>query len=242
MLSLSDDGSVNWPRTLRLARHASDDGIAQAVVSTTVAGVDVLCSRMPHLLGLLKQHAIPLRVAPALELSMRFDLFEQAIHVSTIVGGLHRRYVLLRVPGDSGLPIVPVVESLRRMNLTTILLAPERCDRFRRDDSELKKIVRSGALVQLSAASLTDQTDRHRASLCKSWIRSGLCHFVATESGRHHDLPISLSEAHRLVFKWAGRTVADALCCHNPLRLFDGEGIRAAPRPKSRLSFFSRAA
>lgn len=242
MLSLSADGSVNWPRTLRLAKHASSDGVTHAVVTTRVSDVDVLCRRMPHLCGLLQQHSIPLAVTPAFELSLRHDLFEQAVLVSTILGGLHRQYVLLRVPCDSALPIVPVVDSLRRMKLTTILLAPERCNRFQRDTAELKKILSMGALVQLSAASLTDQTDRHRIGFCRHLIRQGLCTFVASESGRHHDLPISLSEAYGVIAKWAGHQTAEAICCNNPTRLFDGDHIESPARRQGLLRLFSRAA
>jgi protein-tyrosine phosphatase len=243
MLSLSADGSVNWPRTLRLAKHASGDGITRAVVTTTASETDALLRRTPHLIGLLQQHSVSLAVTPAVELRLQSDLFEQAIHVSTILGGLHRRYVLLRIPCDTTLPILPVVDSLRRMQLTTILLAPERCDRFQHDPSELKKILSLGGLVQLSAASLTDQTDRNRIKFCRYLIRQGLCHFVASESGRHHDLPISLSEAYCVITKWMGHELATAICCHNPSRLFDGECIEATPRRRSlMLKVFSRAA
>ena len=241
MLSLSSDGSVDWPRTLRLARHALHDGVRRAVVAGTHAGMDVMVRRMPHLSCLLQQHSIPVEVTPAVELSLRSDLFEQVVHVSTIMGGLHRRYVLLRVPDDTILPIAPVVESLREMRLTTILLAPERCIRFRRDPSELKRIVSIGGLVQLSAASLTDQTDRERVKFCRHLVRKGLCHFVASESGRHHDMPISLSEAYGMIARWSGLAVADAICCHNPSRLWEGERIEETPR-RSILTIFSRAA
>lgn len=242
MLSLSADGSVNWPRTLRLAKHASSDGVTRAVVTTSVSDTDALCRRMPHLLGLLQQHSIPLAVTPAFELSLQRDLFEQAVHVSTILGGLHRRYVLLRVSRDTELPLLPVVDTLRRMKLTTILLAPERCGRFQRDASELKKIVSMGALLQLSAASLMDQTDRNQIGFCRQLVRQGLCHFVATESGRYHDLPISLSTVYHVIAKWVGHQIAGAICCTNPTRLFDGDCIEAPTRRQGLLRLFSRAA
>ncbi len=242
VLSLFADGSVDWPRTLRLAKHASGDGVARAVVATTASETDALLRRMPQLSGLLQQHSVSLAVTPAVELRLQRDLFEQAAHLSDILGGLHRRYVLLRIPYDTTLPILPVIDSLSRMNLMTILLAPERCDRFRHDASELRKIVSLGGLVQLSAASLSDQTDRHRIGFCRHLIRQGLCHFVASESGRHHDLPISLSEAYRVIAKWVGHDVAAAICCYNPSRLFDGDCIEASPRHRSLLKVFFRTA
>jgi protein-tyrosine phosphatase len=242
MLSLRDDGSINWSRTLGLAQRESDDGVRQAVVTTPRRSMNHLLSRMPQLKGLLNQHRIPLVVTAAVELTLRSDLFDQVVRISTVVGGLHRRYVLLRVATDTALQILPVVESLRRMNLTTIVIAPERCNRFRSDPSRLQRIVSAGGLVQLSAASLTDQTDRQRIKLCRQLVRQGLCHFVATESGKHHDLPISLAEAYRTIVKWSGLDVADSICCHNPCQMAAGKPIDPLPKRRSMLSIFSRAA
>ena len=242
MLSLSTDGSVNWPRTLRLAEFAFRDEIGRVIVMAPHACLEILHRRLPHLTGLLSQHRIPMQIAPAVEFRLSNDLFDQVIHTSLVFGGPVRRYVFLRTPPDCRLPIVPVVESLRRMNLTAILLAPERSIRFREDDSELRRIVSLGGLIQLSAASLLDATDRLRIRFCRQLIRKGLCHFVATESGRHHDLPISLGDAYQAILGWAGADVADALCRHNPSRVFEGKPIEVNPRRQSILRIFSRAA
>lgn len=242
MLSLREDGSVNWSRTLRLAQQKLADGVRQAVVTAPLISMDHLLARMPHLEGLLHQHCIPLAVTGAVELKLRSDLFEQVVHISTVLGGLHRRYVLLRMATDSALQILPIVESLRQMNLTTVVIAPERCVRFRSDPSRLERIVAAGGLLQLSAASLSDQTDRQRIKFCRQLIRQGLCHLVASESGKHHDLPISLAEAHRWIVKWSGQDVANSICCHNPGQLAFGESIDPLPKPRGLLTFFSRAA
>lgn len=242
MLSLREDGSVNWSRTLRLAKQESEDGVRHAVVTTPRRSMDHLLARIPHLTGLLSQHRIPLVVSAAVELKLRSDLFDQVVHISTVVGGLHRRYVLLRIAADTALQILPIVESLQRMNLTTIVIAPERCIRFRSDPTKLEKIVSAGGLLQLSAASLTDQTDRGRIKFCRQLIRQGLCHLVATESGKHHDLPISLAESYRTIAKWSGYELADSICCHNPARLCEGDRIDRLPRQRGLLSIFSRAA
>jgi protein-tyrosine phosphatase len=242
MLSLSGEGSVNWSRTLTMAKHAFRDGVRQAVVTTPRESMNSLQRRMPHLQSLLNQHSIPIEVTAAVELTLQSDLFDQVVHVSTVFGGLHRRYVFLRVPCVTALAIAPVVESLRRMNLTAIVLTPERCDRFRRDPTKLKRIVSLGGLVQLSAASLTDQTDRDRIKLCRHLIRQGLCHFVGSESGKHHDIPISLGDAYRSIVKWSGFEVADSICCHNASRMAVGECIDAVPKRRSILKIFSRAA
>ena len=242
MLSLSADGSVNWPRTLRLAEFAYHDDIERVIVTAPYSCIDVLHSRLPNLTGLLSQHGIPMEIAPAIEFSLSRDLFDRVIHTSLVFGGPVRRYVFLRIPSDCRLPVVPVVESLRRMNLTPILVAPERCDRFRENESELRRIVSGGGIVQLSAASLLDQTDPARLRFCRHLIRKQLCQMVGTESGLHHDMPISLSEVYQVILRWSGTAVADTVCRHNPGRVFRGDAMDAAPKIQSRFNLFSRAA
>ena len=64
IFSLSPDGSVNWPRTRRLAEFAFRDDIQRAIVTTGYSCIDVLHGRLPHLAGLLSQHRIAIKIAP----------------------------------------------------------------------------------------------------------------------------------------------------------------------------------
>ncbi|MFK8114637.1 MAG: CpsB/CapC family capsule biosynthesis tyrosine phosphatase [Rubripirellula sp.] len=247
MLTVSNGGGVNWPRTLRFAQQACQDGVTHAVVSSDRSDLETLLQRMPHLKGLLQQHELPIHVTPMVELTLQADLFEQVIYLSLLVGGVHRRYVFLRNQSAVQMPIVPVVQTLKQMHLTTVLLAPERQAHFREDDRELKQIIAGGGLIQLSAASLLDQTDTARVQWCRRVIRSGLCHFVASESGRHHDLPISLQQAYQTIRRWTNQSVADRLCRQNSMQMFAGDAISVAPPKQDGLlakfqSQFHRAA
>ncbi len=57
----------------------------------------------------------------------------------------------------------------------------------------------------------------------------------------HSTLPVA-DEAFRVIAKWMGQEVAEAICCGNPARLFEGNSIEATPRRQSLLNVFSRAA
>lgn len=241
VLSFSADGNVNWPRALRLIRQAQSSRVGQMVVTTSLSQMYTMLDRMQQLDGMKKQHAICLEFTPAVELKLTQCLFEEAVHVSTVVGGLHRRYIFLRLP-EVALPIVPVIRSFRHMKLTPVLLSPERFSRYLDNASDLVRCVQSGALIQLSAASLMDQTDRDRVQFCKFLIRKNLCHLVASETGRYHDLPISLGDAYQTITRWFGRSRADAICCDNPGKVFVGEDLRAPTSRRRKLNPFSRSA
>ncbi len=242
MLSLSSDGSVDWSRALRLAEFAFRDGIRQAVLMADQSCAGAVRRRMRHFTSLLAQHHLPIEVTAGIELGLQSDLFDQAVRTSTVIGGPLRRYVFLRIARDNILPIAPVVDALKRMKLVAVLLSPERCPRFRENSSELQEIVSGGGLIQFSASSLVDQTDRARIRFCRQSVRKGHCHFVASESGRHHDIPVSLKEAYLTIVGWGGTTIADTICHRNPSRLFAGEKVESTSKPQSLFRVFSRAA
>lgn len=235
ILQCRSTGSVDWPKTLRLAKKAADQGIGHALIVADASMIDVVHRRMPHLKSLLVSHGIPLTVQAAVELSMGTDLFERVVRTSTLFEGLHRRYVLLRIPPETRMTVAPVVESLKRMNLKTILVAPERCEWLRSKPDEWQRMTAAGALIQLSSASILDRTDPARVRFCRQLVRDHRCHFVASESGRHHDLPISLADAFTMIAGWAGEEFATTVCHDNAIRLISNEPIEMSTRTKLRL-------
>lgn len=242
MLTVSSDGKADWPRTLRLAKSAIQDGVQRAIVTAPFDCLSVARRRMPQFMGLLAQHGIGLQVTLAVEMQLASDLFQQAATVAASLDDSMQRYVFLRIPEACALPIVPVIDRLANMNLTPVLLAPERCGRFRESLAELHQMVQRGVLVQIAAASLTDQTDRAGQRLCKKMIRQGLCHFIASESGRHHDLPVLLSEAYQIAVRWSGAEVCDALFRRNAEDLLTGDSVRSVSKHRTVFGLFGRAA
>lgn len=229
ILSVSPDGAVDWPRSLRLAAAMYADGVHGVVVTSPPESIDVMQRRVPQYSAQLSQHGVSMQITMAVELTMQLDLLEWAQRLARIGIGPCKRYVYLRVADDNVLPVGMVVRRLVDMNLVPILLAPERCRQFRGQIREVKKLVADGALVQISAASLIDRTDPARIRFCRRLIRQQLCHMVASESGRHHDLPISIREAFELIERWSGKEMARQLCGSNPSQIFSGQPLELKP-------------
>jgi tyrosine-protein phosphatase YwqE len=235
LLDVTDRGTVNWGRSLRLARQIAIQGVRQAVVTVDGDAIDTVARRLPHLQALIDQNAIDLNVRVVARLRLRSDLFDRVVQTSTVIGGLNRRYVFLTLAPENRLPVAPIVEQLRSMNLTTILIAPEKCEAMRQRPSEWERIRKAGGLIQVSAASLLRSTDRPRRRFAESLIRSEKCHFIGSEIGGVHctggdDPPTTIAEAFPMIVRLAGQDAGNQMCHANADDLFhDHPVIRRTP-------------
>lgn len=227
LLDVTDHGTVNWGRSLRLARQIAHQGVRQAVVTVDGDAIDTVARRLPHLQALIDQNAIDLNVRIVARLRLRSDLFDRVVRTSTIIGGLNRRFVFLTIAPENRLPVAPIVEQLRQMNLTSILIAPEKCDAMQKRPSEWERVRRAGGLVQVSAASLMPSADRLRRRFATSLIRSAHCQFIGSEigDGIHGDRPTTIADGFPMVARLVGEEVASQLCHANANDLFHDQPV-----------------
>lgn len=241
LLDVTDHGTVNWGRSLRLARQIAHRGVRQAVVTVDGDAIESVARRLPHLQALIDQNAIDLNVRVVARLRPSGDLFDRVVRTSTIVGGLNRHYVFLAVAPENRLPIAPIVEQLRQMNLTTILIAPEKCAAMRKRPLEWERIRRSGGLVQVSAASLNPSADRSQRRFAAGLIRSAHCHFIGSEigDGSHGDPPTTIADGYPMVARLVGETIASQLCHANADDLFHDQPVTRRRAAASRITMAS---
>jgi tyrosine-protein phosphatase YwqE len=235
LLDVTDHGTVNWGRSLRLARQIAHQGVCQAIVTVDGDAIDAVVRRLPQLQSLIDQNGIDLNVRVAARLRLRSDLFDRVVRTSTLIGGLNRRYVFLTIAPENRLPVAPVVEQLRSMNLTTVLIAPEKCPAMRTRPSEWERIRKAGGLVQVSAASLLRSADRPRRRFAENLITSSRCQFIGSEAGDvvvsdQTDRPTTIADAFPIVVGLVGQDLANELCHRSADDLFhDYPVTRRAP-------------
>ncbi|TWU60419.1 hypothetical protein Poly51_06950 [Rubripirellula tenax] len=226
----SADGNVHWPKSLRFAELAAEDGIRRAVAVTNFGTMDTVVRRLGLFNALLIRHRVELEVKAAVEFSLGSDLFNQIVRAATVMGGLNRHYVMLRIHPGTSLPIASVVETIRKMHLRTILVAPERCDALVHRPTEWKRLASAGALIQFSAKSLLDESNPRRIRFCRSMIREGRCHFIGTELGRDDGTSVSLAEAFRVIARWADIETATNLCWGNTNCVWENQPVQVSDR------------
>ena len=99
--------------------------------------------------------------------------------------GQSGRYLLLEFP-DRGWPLSleMAVYGLRRDGLVPVLAHPERNAEVQERPARLEGAVRSGALVQVTTASVSGRLGRSAQGAAKRLLRLGLVHVVASDA--HH--------------------------------------------------------
>ena len=138
------------------------------------------------------------------------------------------RYALIEFPAQS---IPPSIEDfffrMRLKGITPIVSHPERNREVQNDPKVLESMVDRGALVQVTAMSLTgDFGDPVRATAFRM-VKSGLAHVVASDAhSPRHRAPI-LSKALRALENLIGPEKAKMMVEDTPLKILQGESVES---------------
>jgi protein-tyrosine phosphatase len=160
----------------------------------------------------------------------------------------NRQYLLVEFPSQMILP--SSTERLYEFSLrglTPIITHPERNGELSTNPNKMAPWLRSGCLVQVTAASLTGRFGKIARNASFDLLDRGWVHVIASDAHSLNGRPPAMGEAHRIVKKRYGQETADRLCIHNPRAIFFGEPLPPHPEPKGlysefkpRRSFFSR--
>jgi len=117
-----------------------------------------------------------------------------------------------------------VIEQLKAKGITPVIAHPERNTQIQYDKRAMKRLARSGALSQVTGASLSgaygDAARRSGIEL----LKSGLAHVIASD-GHNQRYPPVLSEAALEVKGLIGKGKAEKLFVVNPEKIIRGEAI-----------------
>jgi protein-tyrosine phosphatase len=112
-----------------------------------------------------------------------------------------------------------------------IITHPERNPVLQRHPERLADWVRDGALVQVTASSLTGRFGRTAKAVAEKFLDRNWVHFLATDAHNLESRPPILSRGYQAVVNRCGREAADRMCIHNPRAVFFGEELGPQPEP-----------
>jgi len=183
-----DDGPATVSEALALARAAVAAGTRTMVATPHIdhfhgvapeeipVAVAALSVRLGH-------EGIPLDVRGGGEIALTRlgDLREAELDILRLGGG---PYVLLEAPlsmaaGDFDRIFLHEISAGRRR---VLLAHPERCPAFQQDPDRLRRLVDAGALVQITAESMTGGFGRLVRTFALDLLREGLVHDVASDA------------------------------------------------------------
>lgn len=239
-----DDGPLTTDESIALARACADDG-TRTLVATPHLRHDFPAVRVEEIADrcrVLEEHLAggegSLEIVPAAEIDYEWAQTATREELTLASYGQRGTDVLLETPYA---PITVAFEGvlfrLARLGFRVVLAHPERNPTFQMDPSRLQALVRRGALVQLTAGSLTERGRRRpSARLAGRLVERGLAHVIASDahtaaSWRQPDLSRGVAAAERIAPGLGEWMVTEAAAA-----ILAGESLPAAPSGRRRRS------
>ena len=234
-----DDGAESIAEAVALCQRAREDGCT-ALVATPHRRRDEWPDRpRPELETLLAALREALRAAcadgPRLHLGAEnrvdSEIVRELAHAAgeAVIPLAGSRYVLLELdPHGIGPDPVDLVLELVEHGWRPVIAHPELTPFLRAEPELARDMVGAGALLQLTAASVTGEFGRPARDAAHHLVREQLAHFVASDAHRPHWRPTGLARAHAELKRSFGEAVALALTTHNPAAVLADQAIGGA--------------
>jgi protein-tyrosine phosphatase len=237
-----DDGAETLADAVEMARSAVADGVEVVTATPHVrADYPTDAATMQRLVDEVRRalvaEGVQLELLPGGELS-----FEAAEALSgdelaefTLGGG---RCLLLEFPyGGWPLDVADRVFRFAAEGFTPLLAHPERNRDVQAAPARLAPVVQSGALVQLTAASLDGRLGRAPRKCALRLLDLGLAHAIASDAHAASVRQIGMSAARREIGDAAvGAWLTESV----PRALLDGQPLPPRPAPRRRRPWLRR--
>lgn len=208
-----------------MARIAFADGI-RTIVATPHVKNDIptpalIAEKINLLTGFLKQEGLSINILPGGDVASILP-----VEVVSLYTVNRTNYVLLEFP-HSHFPATAeqIIFEWQLAGLRPIITHPERNPSILKHPDSLERLVEAGALVQITAGSLTGVFGVDVQACAGHLVSSGWVHILASDGhSSHYRLP-QLSEGRRVAAQLIGEEAALKLVQDNPAAVISGREL-----------------
>lgn len=195
-----DDGSKSWEETMEMARIAVSDGVTGAVMTphwiqgtTWQPAPETVISLVAEMNRRLRAEGIDFTAYPGMEIGIIPDL-PRVLSDGKILPLAEGEFVLIEIPFYS-LPmgLEDVIFGIETQGKKAVMAHPERNREFQSSPRRILDFINMGALVQITAGSLTGGFGDSAKKCSVELAKLGAVHFVASDahSTRHRNPIVS---------------------------------------------------
>lgn len=229
-----DDGPPTLEGSLAMAAAAVEDGITAIAATPHVrddypTSAETMERKVHELRGALAEAGLPLRLHPGAEIALDrlWSLADDELARFGLAGT--PAYVLLEFPYVGWAPALPsTVLALRSRGITPVVAHPERNAEVQHDPERLRPVVLSGALVQVTAASVDGRLGRRARRTAFELVDRDLAHVIASDAHMPDVRAIGMRDAAAAI---GDEALAEWLTLRVPEAIVAGEA--PPPRPSS---------
>lgn len=221
-----DEGPSSLEESVKMLQIAYQDGIAAVVATPHIINGLYKNTRETIDIAILELRKLTDLVPIYIGAEIRIDrgLADRAVNNELpLINNNH--YILLELPAFVIPPLLQlenIAQRLKKNQITPIFAHPERNIPILKNLCIMERLVRCGALFQITAMSITNKSMQGPAL---KMIKKGYVHAVASDA---HDVckrPPILSGAFEIISKKFDSDMASKLFMHNPLKIIQGENI-----------------
>jgi len=233
-----DDGSQSLSQSLAMARLAVKDGIHSIVATPhTLNGVytnpaEEVTIHVDNLQKVFSKNNIQLQLYPGAEIQLCPDMLERINSGEACTINNSKKYLLLELPSQT-IPkgIRDEIFTLKLNGITPIITHPERNSIIQHDPDILYELVNRGALVQITAMSITGDFGDFVKKTVEIMLKQRLVHVIASDAHSHDNRPPLLSHAVEIAAKILGSSEeAKYMVSDTPSAILSGD-IVEIPEP-----------
>jgi protein-tyrosine phosphatase len=229
-----DDGASTIEQSLAMAEMAIADGITH-VVGTPHANAEyrfdpeLIRQRREELQSLVGDRLI---LATGCDFHLNFENLGE-LRVNPAKFTINQKNYLLVEFADFSIPpgTDETLHQLLLLGISPIVTHPERNRLIRSKPEMLRRWLRQGCYVQITAQSLLGGFGESTQKQAVEWLDLDMVHFFASDAHNTDKRPLQLRRAFDAVAEQRGEEIARALFFDNPLAAFEGRPLPYEPEP-----------
>lgn len=200
-----DDGAKDYEESVKMAKVAVEQGI-HTIVATPHHLNNVyensktsIVDRVVELNRVLTNERIDLKVVPGQETRIHGELLE-GFKIGEILPVNHTQYVLVEFSSNHVPRYTETLFFEMQVNgLIPIIVHPERNQRLIEQPEILYKLVKNGALSQITASSVQGDFGKKIKKFSLQLIEANLAHFIASDAHNTSNRSFGMREAYDLI-------------------------------------------
>ncbi len=221
-----DEGSSTPEESVKMLKLAQADGIAGIVATPHIVNGVYNNTKeiIDNAISELKKLTNHVQIFIGAEIRIDRDLAARVANNELPLIN-NKKFILLELPTYVIPPILQlenIVKGLVKNQIFPIFAHPERNIPLLKDFSIMERLIRCGALFQVTATSFRDPI-LTRPTL--KMIRKGYVHAVASDAHDASKRPPNLSLAYEIVSRKIDNDIAKRLFMYNPLKIIRGEDV-----------------
>ncbi|WP_017379153.1 tyrosine-protein phosphatase [Paenisporosarcina sp. TG-14] len=200
-----DDGPDTELEALLLIQNAVHNGVTHIVATphhrNGVFNQDIneIKDSIHTLNLLLQEREILVTILPGMEVRLHADLLDELASTTLTIAGSHK-YVLIEFPTHH---IPQFTESIfyemQLKGYIPVIAHAEKNEEIRRHPKKLFNLVTKGALVQVTAASVTGANGKDLQRFVLKLCQHNIVHFIASDAHGVHIRPFLIKQAYQVI-------------------------------------------